>query len=117
MNGKININFFSETIDEYNFLVNKFKELNVKNVDFNLFPFQKFFINDDEIIIVKLSNTETEILKKLSEKGKNIKNQIIFVLNENNALTASYLAKIGFVNIFVLPHLMIYGLKRRLLYR
>ena len=103
MGDKVNIKFFSESLREYNLLVNGFNYSELNEINFNLSPLKNFIIDDDEIIIIKLNSTESEILKKLSENRKTIKNQIIFVLNENNALTASYLVKMGFVNIFVLP--------------
>ncbi len=103
MDGKININFFSESAEDYNILVKEFKNSDVNEINFNLSSLKKFIINNDEIIIIKLNSIESEILKKLSENRRAIKNQIIFVLKENNALIASYLVKIGFVNIFVLP--------------
>ena len=101
--SKINIQFFSETMDEYNLLINELRNSNGSEINFNLSPLKNFIVKDDEIIIIKLKSIESEILKKLAENRKSIKNQIIFVVNENNALAASYLAKIGFMNIFVFP--------------
>ncbi|MFW9930398.1 MAG: sigma 54-interacting transcriptional regulator [Candidatus Thorarchaeota archaeon] len=102
MEEKININFFSESRDEYYLLVNKLKNSNINGINLNFLSLNNFVINND-ITIIKLTNIEIEILQKLSEKSKNTKNLIIFILNENNALIASYLVKMGFFNIFVLP--------------
>ena len=103
MDGKVNINFFSESTEEYNLLVKGFKSSEVNEINFNLLQLKNFFINDNDIILIKLNNIESATLKKLTENRKSVKNQIIFVLNANNALIASYLVKIGFINIFVLP--------------
>ena len=83
INEKINIKFFSEAIEEYNLLVREFKNSYVSEINFNLLPLNNFIAGDNEIIIIKLNNIESEILKKLSENKKTI-NQV-FLRNTRQA--------------------------------
>jgi len=101
---KINIKFFSETEEDFNLFAYELIHLNYNEINFDLCQPEKFNINNDEIIIVQVNNIESEILKKIIEIRNKVKNQIIFVLHENNALIASFLVKNGFLNIFVFPH-------------
>ena len=102
INKKININFFSESRENFNLLAEEIKYLNSDEINFEFYQIANFNFKDDEIIIVQPSNSESLIVKTISES--HIKNKIIFILHENNALLASFLIKIGYTNIFVLPH-------------
>ena len=100
---KVNIKFFSDSDEDYNLLVYEFTNLNFNKINFYLNKQENFNINSNEIIVIQVNNIESEILKKLLEIKKKIKNQIIFILHENDALIASLLVKNDYLNIFVLP--------------
>ena len=100
---KLNIKFFSNSRDDYNLLINGIEGLGFEEINIKLLETGNFNINSDEIIIIQVDSVESEILRKLNEVQKKIQNQIIFILHENNALAASFLAKNGFLNIFVMP--------------
>ena len=100
---KVNIKFFSDSDEDYNLLVYEFTNLNFNKINFYLNKQENFNINSNEIIVIQINNIESEILKKLLEIRKKIKNQIIFILHENDALIASLLVKNDYLNIFVLP--------------
>ena len=102
-NGIININFFSDSVKDYKLIANELEQLIPEEIHFGQFQTQNFNIGNDEIIIIQANNIEDEILKKLTNIAKEIKNKIIFILHENNALIASFLVKNGFFNIFVFP--------------
>ena len=100
---KVDIKFFSDSDEDYNIFVNEFTNFNFDKINIYLSKPENFNINSNEIIVIQVNNSESEILKKLIEIKKQIKNKIIFILHENNALIASYLVKNDFLNIFVLP--------------
>jgi transcriptional regulator with PAS, ATPase and Fis domain len=100
---KLNIKFFSESKEDYDLLTEEVNKLNNGGINFNLFPPENFVVYDNEILIIQLKSFESEILKKITQSNKKIKNRIIFIIHENNALIASNLIKNGFLDIFVLP--------------
>ena len=101
--GEINIKFFSDSYEDFYSFSHEFKKLIADNINLNLFKLENFTINNDEIIVIQINSLESEILKNLIANGKHVKNQIIFILHENDGLLASFLAKNDFLNIFVLP--------------
>ena len=101
--NKLHIKFFSDSRDDYDLLVSRMDELDFSGINIKLFEPGNFNIKSDEIIIIQVNNIESEIIRKLIEVQKKTQNQIIFILHENNALVASFLAKNDFLNIFVLP--------------
>jgi two-component system response regulator AtoC len=66
------------------------------------FP-KSFKVVQDEIIIIQNGNIDAGIYKTLIEKKDEIKNKIIFILKEKDALLASSIIKLGYSDIFVFP--------------
>lgn len=79
------------------------KQLELKSLPVIIQNTKRFSIIPNDIIILQLVDIESPLLNKLVKIKNNIKNKIIFVIPENNALLVSSIAKLGFMDIFVLP--------------
>jgi len=66
------------------------------------FP-SSFTVNPDEIIIIQEESLTSDIMMYLNDQREEIKNKILFVVQENNAYLVSSLIKMGFSDIFVFP--------------
>ena len=77
----------------------EFKDFSVEY----LFP-RKFEINPNDILIFQPNNLSSKYLNRIIKIKEKINNIIIFVVNTNDAVLVSSLAKIGFVDIYVLPY-------------
>jgi two-component system, NtrC family, response regulator AtoC len=62
-----------------------------------------FVIKQDEIIIIREGNIDSHIYKVLKDKRDEIKNKVIFILSEKDALLASLITKWGYSDFFVFP--------------
>ncbi len=79
------------------------RQLELKSLPVIIQNTKRFSIIPNDIIILQLNDIESPLLNKLVKIKNNIKNKIIFVIPENNALLVSSIAKLGFIDIFVLP--------------
>ncbi len=79
------------------------RQLELKDLPVIIQNTKRFSIIPNDIIILQLNDLESPLLNKLVKIKNNIKNKIIFVIPENNALLVSSIAKLGFIDIFVLP--------------
>ncbi len=79
------------------------RQLELKDLPVIIQNTKRFSIIPNDIIILQLNDLESPLLNKLVKIKNNIKNKVIFVIPENNALLVSSIAKLGFIDIFVLP--------------
>ena len=91
----------SEDVSSVSSAVN---QLEVKDFQLEyLFP-KKFEINPNDILIFQISTLSSRFLNRILKAKESIGNILIFVVNTNDAVLVSSLAKIGFADIFVLPY-------------
>lgn len=91
----------SEDVSSVSSAVN---QLEVKDFQLEyLFP-KKFEINPNDILIFQISSLSSRFLNRILKAKESIGNILIFVVNTNDAVLVSSLAKIGFADIFVLPY-------------
>ncbi len=99
----VKIKIFSDT-EDVSSINSAMKQLELKNLSISpSFP-QRFTAGDDEIIILQINNIESKYLNRIIKVKNDIRNKIIFLIPENNALLVSSIAKLGFLDIFVLPY-------------
>ena len=79
------------------------RQLEMKDLPVIIQNTKRFSIIPNDIIILQLNDIESPLLNKLVKIKNNVKNKVIFVIPENNALLVSSIAKLGFIDIFVLP--------------
>jgi two-component system, NtrC family, response regulator AtoC len=101
---KLNIDISVYTSKDPSSIVSAIDHINLENHSIKYkFP-DSFKVKQDEIIIIQNENIDAGIYKTLIEKRDEIKNKIIFILNEKDALLASSIIKWGFSDIFVFPY-------------
>jgi transcriptional regulator with PAS, ATPase and Fis domain len=101
---KLNIDISVYTSEDPYSIVSALDHFNLENHSIKYkFPDSLNF-NQDEIIIIQNDNLDADIYKTLSEKKDDIKNKIIFILKEKDALLASTIIKWGYSDIFVFPY-------------
>jgi transcriptional regulator with PAS, ATPase and Fis domain len=101
---KLNIDISVYTSEDSSSIVSAIDQINLENYSIKYkFP-DSFKVKQDEIIIIQNENIDAGIYKILVEKRDEIKNKIIFILKENDALLASTITKWGYSDIFVFPY-------------
>ena len=102
-NERVHIKIYSD-IKDIGSITTAVKQLELKNFDVDYsFP-QVIDIKQDEIIIIQVKGIESKLLGRIIDKRNGLKNKIIFVTRENNALLISTIAKLGFSDIFIFPY-------------
>jgi transcriptional regulator with PAS, ATPase and Fis domain len=101
--GKIIIKIFSDS-EDVSSVSSCVKQLELKDFQLDcLFP-TKFEVNPNDILIFQISSLSSRFLNRIIKAKESIGNVIIFVVNTNDAVLVSSLAKIGYADIFVLPY-------------
>ncbi len=91
--------------DEDNLSINSaLAKLKNSNINILTFSDNKIFLEDYEILIIKLSGIESNLIQQIVELKKPLNSRILFVIPESNTLLAVTLAKLGFRDIFILPY-------------
>ena len=100
---KLSIDISVYSSEDPSSIVSALDQINLENYSIKYrFPYS-FKVKQDEIIIIQNDNIDAGIYRTLSEKRDEIKNKIIFILKENDALLVSTIAKWGYSDIFVFP--------------
>ena len=81
-----------------------FNQLEVKDFQLECLYPKKFEISPNDILIFQISSLSSRFLNRIIKAKEGISNVLIFVVNTNDAVLVSSLAKIGFTDIFVLPY-------------
>ncbi len=78
----------------------------LKSSNINLLPLndKKLFLEDFEILVLKLTGIESRFIQQAVELKKPLNSKLLFVIPENNTLLAVTLSKLGFNDIFILPY-------------
>lgn len=105
MDNAAQIKVFSDAEDNLS-IDSVLKQLELKNVNINVKYPRTFEVNPDEIIIIQPASLESRFLGRILELKNSIHNKIIFVMNNENAILISSIAKLGFNDIFVFPYEM-----------
>jgi two-component system response regulator AtoC len=80
------------------------KQLEIKELPIiTSFP-KRFSVEQNIILILQVNDIESNLLNKIIKVKNNIKNKILFVIPNNNALLVSSIAKLGFMDIFIFPY-------------
>jgi len=100
---KIIIKIFSD-IKDVSSLNSFVKQLELKNLNTRYSYPKTFEINPNEIIIIQINNIRSKYLNKVLAEKNILKNKVIFVTQNEDAVLISSLVKLGFNNIFVFPY-------------
>ncbi len=100
---KIHIKIFSD-IKDVSSISSSVNQLELKNMNTHA-SFPKIFeILPNDIIIIQLNSIHSKYLNNALEDKNILKNKIIFVTQNNDALLISSLVKLGFSDIFIFPY-------------
>ncbi len=100
---RVKIKIYSD-IEDISSIHSVIKQLELKNLP--VFPIyaQRFSVEPDVILILQINNIESKYLNKIIKLKNDIKNKVIFVIPENNALLVSSIARLNFLDIFIFPN-------------
>jgi two-component system response regulator AtoC len=99
----MNIDISVYSSEDSSSIISALDQINLENYSIKYkFP-DSFKVKQDEIIIIQNENIDAGIYKALSEKRDEIKNKIIFIVKENDAMLVSTIVKWGYSDVFVFP--------------
>ncbi len=91
-------------IEDVSSIDSALKQLELKDLPIIPIFSKRFSIEPNVIIILQVNDIESNLLNKIIKVKNNVKNKILFVIPNNNALLVSSIAKLGFIDIFVFPY-------------
>ncbi|MDR3667523.1 MAG: sigma-54 dependent transcriptional regulator [Ignavibacteriaceae bacterium] len=99
----VNVEISVFSAEDPSSIISAIEQINLENYSLKYsFP-ELFKVKPNEIIIIQVENIDSGIYKALLDKRDDIRNKIIFILKEKDALVASNLIKWGYSDIFVFP--------------
>ena len=100
---KVNIKIYSD-LEDVSSIASSVKQLKLKEMNIaDEYP-KSFHIEHDEIIILQIKDIESEFLNRIIDAKQSIKNKVIFVLQTEDPLLVSSIAKLGFNDLYILPY-------------
>ncbi len=100
--SKIIIKIYSDA-EDISSISSAVKQLEFRDFLVECVQQKKIEINPDDILIFQISGLGSKYLNTILKVKESISNIVIFVINNNDAVLVSSLAKLGFVDLFVLP--------------
>lgn len=100
---KVNIKIYSDN-DDISSINMGLRQIELESIPIAFTNPKSFVIEDDIIIVLQIDSLASGLLAEISQLKREIKNKIIIVIRNNNALLVSTIAKLGFHDIFVLPY-------------
>jgi two-component system, NtrC family, response regulator AtoC len=91
-------------IEDVSSIDSALKQLELKNLPIISIFSKRFSVEPNVVLIIQLNDIESNLLNKIIKIKNNIKNKILFVIPNNNALLVSSVAKLGFLDIFIFPY-------------
>ena len=99
---KIVVKVYSD-VEDVSSIVSAVKQLELKDFLVECSLPGRLEINPNDILVFQINSLSSKYLNRIIKAKENISNIIIFVIGVNDAVLVSSLAKIGFVDLFVLP--------------
>ena len=91
-------------IEDVSSIDSALKQLELKNLPIIPTFSKRFSVEPNVVLILQVNDLESNLLNKIIKIKNNIKNKILFVIPDNNALLVSSIAKLGFLDIFIFPY-------------
>jgi two-component system, NtrC family, response regulator AtoC len=102
--NKTSIDIAVYSSDDSSIIISALDQIKLENFSLKYKKRDSFKPRQNEIIIVQEEDPDSVIYRTLFEKSNEIKNKVIFILNDKDALLASTLIKNGYSEIFVFPY-------------
>jgi two-component system, NtrC family, response regulator AtoC len=103
---KVNIKIFSDS-DDITAINTGLRQIELESVPIAFTNPNTFAPEDDTILILQVDSLASGLLAEVSRSKRELKNKIVIVIRNNNALLVSTIAKIGLNDIFVFPYEMV----------
>lgn len=100
---KVNIKIFSDNEDITSINAG-LRQIELESIPIAFTNPNTFAPEDDTILILQVDSLASGILAEVAKSKRDIKNKIIVVIRNNNALLVSTIAKMGLQDIFVFPY-------------
>lgn len=108
---QVNIKIYSDT-EETNSITSALRQLKLHSLPVTFSNYTTFIAEADTVIILQIENLDSKLISEVINKKRDLKNKIIIVVRNNNALLVSSLVKSGFDEIFVFPYEVVKFLSR-----
>jgi len=101
--SKVNIKVYSDN-EDISAINAGLRQIELQSVPIAFTNPNTFAPEDDTILVLQIDSLASGLLAEVSQNKKDIKNKIIVVIRNNNALLVSTIAKMGLSDIFVFPY-------------
>ena len=103
---KVNIKIYSDS-DDISSINAGLRQIELESIPIAFTNPKAFAPEDDTILVLQIDSLASGLLSEVAQVKKDIKNKIIIVIRNNNALLVSTIAKMGLQDIFVFPYEMV----------
>ena len=100
---KVNIKIFSDS-EDITAINTGLRQIELESIPIAFTNPNTFAPEDDTILILQIDSLASGMLAEINKFRNEIKNKIIIVIRNNNALLVSTIAKMGLSDIFVFPY-------------
>lgn len=101
--NKVNIKIYSDN-DDISAINSGLRQIELQSIPIAFTNPKLFAPEDDTILVLQIDSLGSGLLAEVAAVKKDLKNKIIVVIRNNNALLVSTIAKIGLQDIFVFPY-------------
>ncbi len=91
-------------IEDISSIQSAIKQIELKSLPVIPIYTKRFSVEPNVILILQVKDIESQLLSKIIKVKNSIRNKVIFVVPNSNALLVSSIAKLGFVDIFIFPY-------------
>lgn len=104
--NKVNIKIYSDS-DDISSINAGLRQIELESIPIAFTNPKTFAPEDDTILVLQIDSLASGLLSEVAQIKKDIRNKIIIVIRNNNALLVSTIAKMGLQDIFVFPYEMV----------
>ena len=104
--NKVSIKIYSDS-DDISSINSGLRQIELDSVPIAFTNPKTFAPEDDTIFVLQIDSLGSGLLSEVAQVKKDIRNKIIIVIRNNNALLVSTIAKMGLQDIFVFPYEMV----------
>ena len=104
--NKVSIKIYSDS-DDISSINSGLRQIELDSVPIAFTNPKTFAPEDDTILVLQIDSLGSGLLSEVAQVKKDIRNKIIIVIRNNNALLVSTIAKMGLQDIFVFPYEMV----------
>ena len=100
---KVNIKIYSDS-EDISSINSGLRQIELESVPIAFTNPKTFAPEDDTILVLQIDSLASGLLSEVAQVKRDIRNKIIIVIRNNNALLVSTIAKMGLQDIFVFPY-------------